>query len=111
MIRIISSRKLRFYSPDRQESVVTEGKNIIQTVPDWAAQDGMFKLAERSGIISVLNSKIEEKKAENEPEKVVPQNAHEKAPKLKEETVEEPTWEPGGGAKVEEPELIEEMFL
>ena len=82
MIRIISSRKLRFYSPDRKESVVSEGKNIIQELPDWVVQDGMFKLAKNSGVISVLSSRKGEKIAENNPEKVVPQSAHEEAPKL-----------------------------
>lgn len=105
-MRIISSRKLRFYSPDRKESVVTEGKNIIQDIPDWATQDGMFKLAKSSGIISILSTRALEKKAENNPEQVVPQSAHEEAPKNEEELVDagEPTLEPGGGSEVEEPE-------
>lgn len=110
MIRVISSRKLRFYSPDRKENVVTEGKNVIQDLPDWVVQDGMFKLAKNSGIIQILSSRSFEKVAESNPEKVVPQSAHEEAPvqeEVQEEVLEEagePTLEPGGGAEVEEPE-------
>ena len=114
MIRVISSRKLRFYSPNREENVVTEGKNIIQDLPDWVVQDDMFKLAKNSGIIQILSSRSFEKVAESNPEKVVPQSAHEEAPiqeEVQEEAPEEvleeagePTLEPGGGAEVEEPE-------
>lgn len=80
MIRIISSRKFRLYSPDRKESVVTEGKNIIQELPDWAAKDEMFKVAKNAGYIQILSSRSLEKKAEETPEDLVPQNAHEEAP-------------------------------
>lgn len=108
-IRIISSRKLRFYSPDRQQSVVAEGKNVIQDLPDWIVKDGMFQVAKQSGIISILSTRAEQKKAEENPERVVPQSAHESAP-VSEENLEEsgePTLEPGGGAEIEEPEYEE----
>lgn len=82
MIRVITSRKLRFYSPKREENVVTEGHNIIQDLPDWVVEDNMFKLAKTSGILQVLTNSRAVKKAENNPEKVVPQNAHEEAPTL-----------------------------
>lgn len=97
MIRIISSRKFRLYSPDRSESVVTEGKNIIQEVPEWVLEDDMFKVAKNAGCIQLLSSRSVEKVAEVAPEKIVPQNAHEEAG--------EPTLEPGGGAEIEEPEF------
>lgn len=84
MIRILSSRKLRFYSPDRKESIVTEGKNIIQEMPEWVVKDSMFKTAKNCGIIQVLESRSVQKVAENNPEKLVPQNAHEAAPFLAE---------------------------
>lgn len=80
MIRIISSRKFRLYSPDRKENVVTEGKNIIQELPDWAAKDEMFKVAKNAGYIQILSSRSLEKKAEETPEDLIPQNAHEEAP-------------------------------
>lgn len=105
MIRIISSRKLRFYSPDKKENIVTEGKNIIQDLPDWVAQDDMFKLAKNSGIISILSTRSIEKVAENSPEKVVPQSAHEAKALLVDNTISQPTLEPGGGAEIEEPEF------
>ena len=104
MVRIISSRKLRFYSPDRKENVVTEGKNIIQELPDWVVQDGMFKLAKNSGVISILSTRKQEKAAEDNPEKVVPQSAHEAKALIVDNTLE-PTLEPGGGAEVEQPEF------
>ena len=88
MIRVITSRKLRFYSPKRDENVVTEGHNIIQDLPDWVVNDNMFKMAKNSGILQVLNNSRAVKEAENNPEKVVPQNAHEEAPALKNEEVE-----------------------
>lgn len=88
MIRVITSRKLRFYSPKRDENVVTEGHNIIQDLPDWIVNDNMFKMAKNSGILQVLNNSRAVKEAENNPEKVVPQNAHEEAPALKDKEVE-----------------------
>lgn len=89
MIRIISSRKFRLYSPDRKENVVTEGKNIIQELPDWAAKDEMFKVAKNAGYIQILSSRSLEKKAEETPENLVPQNAHEEAPTQEEAPEEE----------------------
>ena len=91
-IRIISSRKFRFYSPDRQENIVVEGKNIISTVPDWAVNDGTFQAARAAGLIQILSSKQELKQAENNPEKVVPQNAHDH-----------------GAKKEVEPEVVEDQ--
>lgn len=101
-IRIISSRKFRIYSPDRQENVVTEGKNIIQTLPDWAVKDGTFQAARSAGLIQVLSSVKELKQAENNPEKVVPQNAHEDASKNDENPKE------ADSSQEEEPELFQE---
>ena len=86
-IRIISSRKFRFYSPDRQENIVVEGKNIISTVPDWAVKDGTFQAARAAGLIQILSSRQELKQAENNPEEVVPQSAHDHV--IKEEVEQE----------------------
>ena len=85
-LRIISSRKFRFYSPDRQENIVVEGKNIISTVPDWVVEDGTFQAARAAGLIQILSSKQELKQAEDNPEKLVPQNAHDHG--AKEEVVD-----------------------
>lgn len=100
MIRIISSRKFRLYSPDRSENIVTEGKNIIQEIPEWAIEDEMFKVAKNAGLIQILSSRSVEKVAENAPEQIVPQNAHEEAPVPQEEPEEEtPMEEPEEAAK------------
>lgn len=90
-IRIISSRKFRFYNPDRSDNVVVEGKNIISTVPDWALQDGTFQAARAAGLIQILSSRQEEKVAENNPEKLVPQSAHDHGAKkeVEQEVVED----------------------
>ena len=101
-IRIISSRKFRFYSPDRQENIIIEVNNIISTVPDWAVNDGTFQAARAAGLIQILSSKQELKQAENNPEKVVPQNAHEDAPKKDENPKEADL------SQEEEPELFQE---
>lgn len=74
-MRIISTRKFRFYTEDRSESFVTEGKNIIQDCPDWAKKDAMFQCALGAGLIQILSSASALRKAENE--KILPQNAHE----------------------------------
>lgn len=99
-IRIISSRKFRFYNPDRSDNVVVEGKNIISTVPDWALQDGTFQAARSAGLIQILSSRQEERVAENNPEKLVPQSAHDHGAKeeVEEEVVEdqEPSLFPEG---------------
>lgn len=65
-MRIITTRKLRFYTKDRKESFVTEGSNIIQECPDWAINDDMFKAAKSTGQLQILSTTKEIKKAENE---------------------------------------------
>lgn len=65
-MRIITTRKLRFYTQDRKESFVTEGSNIIQDCPDWAKDDDMFKAAKASGQLQILSTSKELKQAENE---------------------------------------------
>ena len=76
-MRIISSRKFRFYTRDRAESFVTEGRNIIQDCPDWAKEDDTFQAAHAAGLLQIISSGAMQRKVENEPEKVLPQNAHE----------------------------------
>lgn len=75
-MRILTSRKFRFYSPDKKESVVSEGKNIIQDVPDWVVKDGTFQAAKAANLLQVLSTSRILKEAENNPENLVPQNAH-----------------------------------
>ena len=65
-MRIITTRKLRFYTKDRKESFVTEGSNIIQECPDWAINDDMFKAAKSTGQLQILSTSKELKQAENE---------------------------------------------
>ena len=65
-MRIITTRKLRFYTKDRKESFVTKGSNIIQECPDWAINDDMFKAAKSTGQLQILSTTKELKKAENE---------------------------------------------
>lgn len=76
-MRIISSRKLRFYTKDRSETFVTEGKNVIQDCPDWAKDDDTFQVALSAGLIQIISSRSVQKQMENKPEEVLPQNAHE----------------------------------
>lgn len=76
-MRIISSRKFRFYTEDRAESFVTEGNNIIQDCPDWAKKDAMFQCALQNGLVQIISSASAQRRLEKEPEKLLPQNAHE----------------------------------
>lgn len=76
-MRIISTRKFRFYTENRQESFVTEGNNIIQDCPDWAKKDATFQAGLAAGLIQVISDRAVQKRMEKEPEKILPQNAHE----------------------------------
>lgn len=75
MMRIITTRKLRFYSPDRTENFVTSGNNIIEDCPDWAEKDGMFQAAKAHGVLQVITAAPAQKVLESN--LVLPQNAHE----------------------------------
>lgn len=75
-MRIITTRKLRFYSKDRKQSFVSAGNNIIETCPDWAVDDDMFKAGRASGVVQIISSRSEQKELENNPEKHLSQNAH-----------------------------------
>lgn len=74
-MRIITTRKLRFYTKDRSENFVTSGNNIIEDCPDWIKEDRLFNLALRDRTLQVISSGRQQKVLENE--KVLPQNAHE----------------------------------
>ena len=89
-MRIMTTRRLCFYSPDRKEKFETKGNRIIETCPDWAEKDSMFQAAVRAGILTCLmEMKTREEVAVQE---AAPSNAHEaaaKAEEVKEEATEE----------------------
>lgn len=87
-MKIMTARKLAFYSADRKERFVSAGNRVIEECPDWAAQDAMFQAAEKAGVLTRLaeqTSTKEEVKVQEE----APANAHEVA-KPAEEEAEEP---------------------
>lgn len=76
-MRIISTRKFRFYTENRQESFVTEGKNIIQDCPDWAKKDATFQAGLAAGLIQVISDRSVQRVMEKKADEILPQNAHE----------------------------------
>ena len=86
-MRIMTTRKLCFYTPDRKQKFETQGNRIIETCPDWARDDDMFKAAVRTGILTCLMEMST--KEEVAIQEAAPANAHEAAAKA-EEVVEEP---------------------
>lgn len=85
-MRIMTTRKLCFYTPDRKQKFETQGNRIIETCPDWARNDDMFKAAVRMGILTCLMEMST--KEEVAIQEAAPANAHEAAAKA-EEVVEE----------------------
>lgn len=88
-MRIMTTRKLCFYTPDRKQKFETQGNRIIETCPDWARNDDMFKAAVRMGILTCLMEMST--KEEVAIQEAAPANAHEAAAKAAEleVTVEE----------------------
>ena len=82
-MRIMTTRKLCFYSPDRKEKFQTSGNRIIEDCPEWAQNDDMFKAALRAGILTLLAKPVLAKE-EVAIQEAAPANAHEEA-KLAEE--------------------------
>lgn len=77
-MKIMTARKLAFYSADRKERFVSAGNRVIEECPDWAAKDAMFQAAEKVGVLTRLaeqTSTKEEVKVQEE----APANAHEVA--------------------------------
>lgn len=77
-MKIMTARKLAFYSADRKEKFVSAGNRVIEECPDWAAKDAMFQAAEKVGVLTRLaeqTSTKEEVKVQEE----APANAHEVA--------------------------------
>lgn len=86
-MRIMTTRKLCFYTPDRKEKFETQGNRVIETCPDWVEGDSMFKAAVRAGILTCLmEMKAKEEVAIQE---AAPSNAHEAAAQAEEVKQEE----------------------
>ena len=85
-MRIMTTRKLCFYTPDRKQKFETQGNRIIETCPDWAKDDDLFKTAVRAGILTCLMEMST--KEEVAIQEAAPANAHEQAAAIK-EVVEE----------------------
>lgn len=100
-MRIITTRKLRFYNKDRSETFVTAGSNIIEDCPDWAYHDSMFKAANAHGVLQIISSSQQLHKLEKD--LVLPQNAHE-AKEVLEESMEDVEMD----NMVEDDEVIED---
>ena len=81
-MRIMTTRKLCFYTPNREEKFETQGNRIIETCPDWARDDDMFKAAVRAGILTCLMEMST--KEEVAIQEAAPSNAHEAATKAAE---------------------------
>lgn len=85
-MRIMTTRKLCFYTPDRKQKFETQGNRIIETCPDWAKNDDLFKTAVRAGVLTCLMDMST--KEEVAVQEAAPANAHEAAAKA-EEAIEE----------------------
>lgn len=85
-MRIMTTRRLCFYTPDRKQKFETQGNRIIETCPDWAKDDSMFKAAVRAGILTCLMDMST--KEEVAVQEAAPANAHEAAAKAEEATEE-----------------------
>ncbi|MFC8686324.1 hypothetical protein [Brevibacillus porteri] len=64
-MRIFSKRAFKFDHPAGQEPAVVVRSNDFATVPDWVAHSVMFQLASSVGEVSVIETKQDEKTAEN----------------------------------------------
>ena len=74
-MRIMTARKLTFYSKDRSQKFTTAGNRVIEDCPDWAEKDSMFVMAEKAGILTRLV--LASSKAETKAQEAAPKNAHE----------------------------------
>ena len=84
-MKIMTARKLAFYSHDRQERFISKGSRIIEDCPDWTVKDAMFQAAEKAGILTRLMDNASTKE-EVKVQEAAPANAHE----VKAEEVKEP---------------------
>lgn len=85
-MRIMTTRKLCFYTPDRKESFTTKGQRIIEDCPSWVKEDELFKVAVKAGILTCLVAAPT--KNEVAIQEAAPSNAHE-AQELAEELAQE----------------------
>lgn len=74
-MRIMTTKRFCFYTPDRKEKFVTQGNRIIEDCPEWAQSDLTFKAAIRDGSLTCL-AKMEAVK-EVDLQESAPANAHE----------------------------------
>lgn len=77
-MKIMTARKLAFYSADRTQKFMSAGNRIIEECPDWAAQDAMFKAAEKAGVLTRLAEQTSTKE-EVAIQEAAPANSHEVA--------------------------------
>lgn len=64
-MKIITSKKLMFHMPaNREEKFISSGMNIIEDAPEWIKDSDMFKVASKAGLVNLLETKAEVKKAE-----------------------------------------------
>lgn len=80
-MRIMTTRKFCFYSPDRKEKFTTAGNRIIEDCPSWAREDALFKAAVREGSLTCLMGMST--KEEVATQEAAPANAHEVKAKKK----------------------------
>lgn len=72
-MKIFAKKAFALTNTETGEEVITRPLEI-QDVPDWAAKTDMFKLASQSKDIQGMNTKNEEKKAEQEATKAPAKN-------------------------------------
>lgn len=76
-MRVYSEKTFLF--KDRDEKVLVRNKDIID-VPDWIASTDLFKLAEKSGDIQIINSSTKQKEVENNKKNKKQENIKEESP-------------------------------
>jgi len=75
-MKIMTARKLTFYTADRSQRFTSAGNRVIEDCPDWAANDAMFMAAEKVGVLTRLAEKTSTKE-EVKVQEAAPANSHE----------------------------------
>ena len=75
-MKIMTARKLTFYSADRSQRFTSAGNRVIEECPDWAAKDAMFMAAEKVGVLTRLAEQTSTKE-EVKIQEAAPANSHE----------------------------------
>lgn len=68
-MRIFSKHALKFHDPAGEQEPVRVGSGEFKDVPDWVKKSTMFLLAAGHEIVSVIEGKSDEVKAEKAAEK------------------------------------------